>query len=137
MAVYLLLSPNYATLDHGNKCKIKDYNIPSKTPLYPGGKAMLLTNFVFKQNMFNKSVGNLKFMHFSGPSGPFAEILRGYIVVDFPCSMISEYKKLIPGTPRTCVHVLIVGVRCNNSCCGIKKCPYTYQPLSLTIRVKT
>ena len=54
---------------HTNYC-IKDYSIPVSNALCPGGKVVLLTNFVVEQNIFNRSVGTLRSMHFPDPVGP-------------------------------------------------------------------
>ena len=107
---------------HTNCC-IRDYNIPVSNALCPGGKVMLLTNFVVEQNIFSESVGELLSMHFADPAGPDAEDPVGYAIVDFPHSTIPHEDRIIPHLPATCVPVPIVKARRDKGCCGMETFP--------------
>jgi hypothetical protein len=111
------------TSSHTRNCCLKDCSLPVRTALCPGGKVMLLTNFVVEEGLFNGSVGDLKSIHYAHSSGPNADIPKGYAIVDFPQCTISEEKKLIPGMPRTCVPVPIIEVCCAKRCCGLETFP--------------
>ena len=105
-------------------CSIKDCNIPVSNALCPGGKVVLLTNFVVEQGIFNGSVGELLSMHYADPAGPDAEHLSGYAIFDFPNSTLPVEDKLVPNMSATCVPVSIFKARCDHDCCGMEALPF-------------
>ena len=104
------------TSNKTRNCHLKKTTLPVYNALCPGGKVMLLTNFVVEQFIFNGSVGDLISIKYADPAGPNADEPKGYVIVDFAMSDIPEDKKLIPGMPRTCVPISMVKMSCENKC---------------------
>ena len=104
-------------------CHFKENTLPVYNALCPGGKVMLLHNFVVEQFIFNGSVGDLIDVKFADPAGPNANELKGYAIVDFPLSTIPADKALIPGMPPTYIPIPVISLRCNAKCCGIETFP--------------
>mmetsp|Transcript_8160 Transcript_8160/g.15358 ORF Transcript_8160/g.15358 Transcript_8160/m.15358 type:complete len:325 (+) Transcript_8160:354-1328(+) len=111
----------------GKNCCLKESSYPSQFAIGVGAKVMLLKKFIVEEwHIFNGSIGtgiDIIYDHVDGPMAP-GNPLPLFVVVDFPCSNISEEKKGFPLLPRSHVAIpVVVHERCERKCCSIETVP--------------
>jgi hypothetical protein len=61
-------------------CWIAECKFPKRNILCVGAKVILLKNVVVEENVYNSTIGNLKFLHFEVKNGLLVNELKGYVI---------------------------------------------------------